>query len=136
MPAKKAAKTINNIPYGKRGIIPATVANFQREKLEEINSNESPKVLVKSCKFSSDSVHSLKLDESNSHAGNTFNYVYSERNDEKERNAYSWKLIAGIVVSAFAVMVVAIAASIFYCRENDDGITDKSKESGETQPDL
>lgn len=40
MPAKKAAKTINNIPYGKRGIIPATVANFQREKLEEINSKD------------------------------------------------------------------------------------------------
>ncbi|KAK8894205.1 hypothetical protein M9Y10_022638 [Tritrichomonas musculus] len=74
MPGKKAAKPINNIPYGKKGVLPATVANFERENLQKIEekdiadyaktkNNVNSAVITRRIEQRKDEVHQLDFDD-------------------------------------------------------------------------
>ena len=103
---------------------------------EKIIGNESPKMIVKSCKFAADSKNSLNVDlRNNLISGNVFNYDNSE---ERNYDSNTWKIIAAIVIPALSVIAIAAVVAVIYVKMNRNQLNDDSdsKDSGSDQPDL
>ena len=82
---------------------------------EKVMPDASSRMIVKSCKFASDSENSMNLNPINAQtSGNVFNYQYSKEVKETKEVKVSRKIVTTIAFTTLAVNVIVVIVAIIY----------------------